>query len=299
MEAEINAKIQRLADRQFGVVARFQLLALGLSEDAIDRRLAAHYLVRLYAGVYAVGHRILTPRGYFLAAVLAYGPTAVLSHKSAGRLWGLLSTDQTRVEVIVPGTSRKQRKGIRVHRARRLHPEDVTTLGGIPITSVARTILDLAAVLRPQAELEVIEHADRAGLLDFAAIRRTLERRPRQSGSRHLRRIIADYDTAPDTRSPLERRFLRLIRRAGLPEPRLNARLAGYVVDVYWPQWRLVVELDSRAYHLGPRAFEKDRIRDAKLQRLRIRSLRITDRRIKAWPGEVIDDILALAALAA
>jgi very-short-patch-repair endonuclease/predicted transcriptional regulator of viral defense system len=294
----VDRRIRALAERQHGVVARWHLLALRLSPWAIRSLVDRGLLIPLYAGVYAVGHRVLTPRGHLLAAVLACGPAAVLSHKSAGSLWGLLNTGQTRVDVTVATTSRRPRKGIRVHRTRQLHPEDVAIHDRIPVTSVARTVVDLAGVLRPQQELEVIEQADRAGILDWAGLQRTLERRPSQKGTRYLRRVVADYAGAPATRSHLERRFLTLIRKAGLPEPLLNAQIGEYTVDVYWPQWRLVVELDSRDYHLGPRAFEIDRVRDAKLQRLSIRSLRITNERIKRAPGEIIADIRALAALA-
>lgn len=299
MQRQTRTKVRDLAERQHGVVARRQLLALGLGPRVIEREIGAGRFLRLYAGVYALGHGILTPQGRLMAAVLACGPTALLSHRTAAAQWELLSTGQTRVDLIVPGESRKPQAGIRVHRTRHLDPEDAAVLGGMPITSVARTIVDLTAVLRPQQELEVIEHADRAHLLNLLAVTRALDRRPHLRGAGHLRSIIEDYAGAPDIRSALERRFLTLIRKAGLPEPLLNARVAGFIVDVHWPQWRLVVELDSRGYHLSPRAFEADRVRDAKLQRLRITTLRITDKRMKSSPAEVIDDILALAAQAA
>jgi very-short-patch-repair endonuclease len=246
-----------------------------------------------------VGHRILTLRGHLLAAVLACGPAALLSHKSAGALWNLLRTAQTRADVLVPGTSRKPQAGIRVHRTRQLDPEDSAVVDGIPITSLARTIVDLGSVLRPQQRLEVIEQADRLEMLDFAVLRRAIDRRPMVKGASHLGHIIREYTGVPDIKSQLERDFLALITKAGLPKPQLNTKVAGLTVDVYWPQSGLVVELDSRAYHLNPRQLETDRIRGAKIQRLDLRGLRVTNRRMRTAAGEVIDDIHALAALAA
>jgi very-short-patch-repair endonuclease len=294
----MSAVVRALAERQYGVVARWQLLGLGLSSATISSYVETGWLIPIHAGVYALGHRVLTLRGHLLAAVLACGPTALLSHKSAGGLWNLLATAQTSTDVTIPGTSHKPQPGIRVHRARHLHPEDIATVDDIPITSVARTVVDLGGVLRPQQRLEVIEQADRLEILDFAALQRAIDRRPMVRGAAHLRRIIDEYTEAPNTRSRLERDFLALITKAGLPTPQLNTEVAGMTVDAYWPEWRLVVELDSRAYHLNPRQFETDRIRDAKLQRLRLRSLRITERRMKTAPGQVLDDILTLSRLA-
>ena len=179
----------------------------------------------------------------------------------------------------------------------KFHREDVDGVDGIPVTSVARTILDLAAVLTSTQLRRVIEQADRSGVLNLLALQRALDRRPRANGSRQLRAILRDYTGAPPTRSVFERAFLELIERAGLPKPLVNAKLAGLEPDIYWPQWKLVVELDSRGFHSDPRTFESDRIRDARLQRLGLRVLRITWKRLKQEPQAVIDDVLALARL--
>jgi very-short-patch-repair endonuclease/predicted transcriptional regulator of viral defense system len=293
-----DTAIAALADRQHGVVTYQQLTELGLGPGAIMTRIGNRRLHTLHKGVYAVGHRTLTPAGHKLAAVLACGPTAVLSHKSAGALWELLTTDQTRTDVTVPGTSRAGPRGVRVHRARRLHPEDVQIVDGIPVTSVARTVFDLAGGFTEPQLLRVIEQADRSGKLDCRALERLMERNPRRSGSKLLRSILADYAGAPLTRSELERRFQDLVRQARLPPPGLNVEIAGFTVDVCWPQWRLVVELDSRGYHSDPGAFERDRVRDATLQRGRYRILRVTDKRMKLAPAEVLADLRALITLA-
>jgi very-short-patch-repair endonuclease len=290
--------IVQLAERQHGVISHEQLIALGLTRSAIAHRLAAGRLHRIHRGVYAVGRPSLSARGRQLAATLAYGSTAVLSHKSAGSLWELLSTGQLRVDVTVPGTSRQRQKHIRIHRARVLTDEDVAVVDGIPVTSLARTVVDLASVLRIGALERVVEQADRSGLLDPAAVERALGRAPAHRGSGRLRRLIAVYCAPVPTRSELERRFLELVLEAGLPRPRVNTRVAGLEVDFYWPQWRLVVELDGRAYHSDPRSFERDRVRDARLQRSRCRVLRVTHRRMSSTPAMVIEDIRALAALA-
>ena len=233
-----------------------------------------------------------------MAAVLALGPGAVLSHKTAAAAVELLSTAQTLIDVTVPGARHARRqRGLRIHVTDKFHREDVDGVDGIPVTSVARTILDLAAVLNSARLRRVIEQADRSGVLNLLALQRALDRRPRANGSRQLRAILRDYTGAPPTRSVFERAFLELIERAGLPKPLVNAKLASLEPDIYWPQWKLVVELDSRGFHSDPRTFESDRIRDARLQRLGLRVLRITWKRLKQEPQAVIDDVLALARL--
>ena len=290
-KSQPDQAIARLADRQHGVVATWQLLALGLTQDDIDYRVRIGRLHRIHRGVYAVGYRTLTPKGHRMAAVLAYGPDAVLSHRSAAAHWSI-GRASWRYDVTTPN-SRRSRKKIRAHRAV-LHPEDVTVHDGIPVTSVARTILDLAAVLRPDALTYVVEEADRRERLDLRALERAIARRPRAAGIKRLGAVLAAYRGPADTRSKLERDFRRLIDKAGLPEPQYNVVLAGLTVDVYWPQWKLVVELDSRLYHANPHAFENDRIRDATLQKVDIRVLRVTDERMDNEPASVLADILAL-----
>jgi hypothetical protein len=288
-----------LADRQHGVFAVWQLSAAARDLNAIHYRKRTGRLRQLHHGVYAYGHRRLTADGHRLAAVLACGPTAVVSHVSAAAIWELIQTSQTRIDITVPGTSRCSRKGIRVHRARRLRPEDVTTVNGVPVTTVTQTLLDVAAGLNRNRLRRAVEQADRSGVLNFGALRHAIERMPARKGTAKLRTILADYTGPVLTRSELERRFLELVEAAGLPKPLVNVKVAGFEVDFYWPQWRLVVELDSRAFHLDPRTFEGDRLRDARLQRARCRVLRLTDRRITGSPKAVIADIRALAALAA
>jgi len=287
----IDRLIAALAEEQHGVIAVWQLLELGLGRSAIQYRVSIGRLHRIHPGVYAVGHRKLTRQGYRMAAVLAYGPDAVLSHRSAAAHWGIGQASY-KYDVTTP-QSKRSRKTIRAHTAR-LHPEERTTHEGIPITSVARTTLDLAARLSDTALTHLIEESDRKGLFDLHALDRAIARRPRAKGVVRLRKVLAAYRGPADTRSKLERQFRRLIHSTDLPEPQFNVLVEGLTVDVYWPQWKLVVELDSELYHANPSAFETDRVRDATLQKADIRVLRVTDDRMDNAPAAVLDDILNL-----
>ena len=259
------------------MVAVWQLLELGLGRGAIAYRVSIGRLHRVHQGVFAVGHRKLTREGHRMAAVLAYGPDAVLSHRSAAAHWGIGHASY-RHDVTTP-QSKRSRKTIRAHTAE-LHAEDRTVHDGIPTTSVARTILDLAAKCTKDQLTYLIEEADRKHRLDLAALDRAIARRPRAAGVARLKAVLETYRGPADTRSKLEREFRALIARANLPEPQFNVVIAGLTVDVYWPQWGLVVELDSDAYHNNPRAFETDRIRDATLQKIDLRVLRVTGDRV-------------------
>jgi very-short-patch-repair endonuclease len=287
----IDWLIAELADRQHGVVATWQLVAIGLTHDDIRYRARIGRLHRIHHGVYAVGHRKLTRQGHRMAAVLACGPDAVLSHRSAAAHWGI-GSPSSKFDVTAP-RDRRTRKTIRAHTAK-LDSEDRTVHDGIPVTTVARTILDLAMQLSKDQLTYLIEEADRKHRLDLEALDRTIARRPRTAGTTRLTKVLAAYRGPADTRSRLERAFRKLIAKARLPEPQFNVVVAGLSVDVYWPAWKLVVELDSERYHANPRAFETDRIRDATLQKVDIRVLRVTGDRLDNAPNAVIADVLAL-----
>ena len=281
-----------MADRQHGVVATWQLISLGLTYDEIRYRASIGRLHRIHRGVYAVGYRKLTPYGHRMAAVLAYGPDAVISHQTAAANWGI-GQPSYKIHVTTPSRSRS-RKGIRAHIAV-LHPQDLDSHNGIPTTSVARTIVDLAAHRDETGLANLIEDADRGELIDGRALERAISRRPRVAGMVRLRTVLADYRGPADNRSRLERSFRALIVKARLPEPQYNVLVAGIDCDVFWPEWRLAVELDSRRYHMGPKAFERDRIRDAVLQKVRVRVLRVTDKRFDNDPDGVLADIVDLS----
>lgn len=287
-------EIAALAARQHGVVARRQLLKLGLGAGAIDHRLAEGGLHRVHAGVYAVGHMALAPRGRLMAAVLACGEGAVLSHRCAAAHWELRASAQRAVDVTVVGEGRRSRPGIVVHRARRLHPDDRALRLGIPVTAVARTLLDLAEVLPRDQVQRAFEEAERLRLLDLRAIESLCRRSHGRRGLRPLLALLAHARSAPATRSELERRFLQLCRDAALPLPAVNVLVEGFEVDALWRTQKLIVELDSHAFHRNQAAFERDRVRDAALQLAGYRVVRITSRRLDTAPSVVVQTITAL-----
>lgn len=293
----LDVALADLANRQHGVVARRQLLELGLGSSAVARRLERASLHRVHAGVYAVGHRAVSPRGLWMAAVLACGPGAVLSHRSAGAVWELQATAAAAVDVTAPGPSRRRRPGIVVHRVRTLHPDDVTRREGIPVTTVARTLLDLAALVSRRQLERAFETAERLALLDARALENACRRQPHRRGSRLVRGVLADQrEPPPATRSELERDFLELCRAARLPLPSVNGVVAGFEVDALWPRQRLVVEVDSLAFHATRAAFERDRLRDSALQVAGYRVLRVTHRRLRLDPEGVAEAVGALLA---
>jgi very-short-patch-repair endonuclease len=245
--------IVALAMRQHGVVTTAQLAAAGVERRAVARRVAATWLVRVHRGVYRVGP-VPAEFGLEMAAVLACGEGAVLSHQSAATVWGFGQRDRM-VHVTVPGQARRSRQGIRVHRSLSL---DAAVHNGLPLTTPARTLDDLARTL-PAGELErAKEQAHILGL------------------------VIPDGAGEPEfTRSEAERRLKTLCKAAGLPAPRMNARVAGYEVDAYWPAHKLIVEIDGYRFHSSRRAFERDRRKDASLQASGYRVVRITWRRLR------------------
>ena len=275
-------------DEAARVVHRLQLLALGLSASAIDRRVRAGRLHRIHVGVYAVGHTRLTRHGRFMAAILACGEGAVLSHRSASALWGLTREAPVRVDVTRIGAGGHKRPGITFHRTRRLPDHERTTVDGIPVTSVARTLLDLIDVMSIDSP---VAKADRRGVLDPAAVHRAIADNP---GRRGTKRLLAAVDAPMLTRSELEEAFLALVRRAHLPIPLVNHRVAGIEVDFHWPDHRLVVETDGAAFHADRAAQERDREREALLARAGQRTHRFTHRQVLHDPREVEATLRAL-----
>ena len=227
-----------------------------------------------------------------MAAVLACGPDAVLSHRSAAALWSLRPTGPSTIDVTAAGRRRHAHPGITLHNVRTLHPRDRAALHGIPVTSVHRTLLDYAELAAPHQLRRAFEAADRLGLLNLNAIDELCARSAGRHGRKRLQALVTEHrGPAPETRSELERRFLALIRDAGLPEPSVNVVVAGYMVDFYWPLSALVVELDGYAFHRSRRSFEDDRAKDVQLQLAGCRVLRLTDRRLRAQPDPVRDDV--------
>jgi Transcriptional regulator, AbiEi antitoxin/Protein of unknown function (DUF559)/AbiEi antitoxin C-terminal domain len=269
-------EIAALAARQGGVVARRQLRALGVSASAIDRRIRAGRLHPLHRGVFAVGHRVVEVGGRRWAAVLACGVGAVLAGISAAAAYEIRRSSSATIHVLVGRNGRERRAGIRLHWCRALPADEVTTLDGLPITTPARTLLDLAAGgLRGRALEAAIDAAERKRLLDFADLHKLLERYPGRAGTPALKAVLARY-RGGDTRSELEVLIAELCDAHGLPRPLENCVIEGKVRDFYWPHARLVVEADSYAWHRSPSALDDDRERDVELTLAGYRSLRFT-----------------------
>jgi very-short-patch-repair endonuclease len=298
LDARGDEAVAALAARQHGVVSVAQLRAAGLGRGAIAHRVRRRRLLRLHRGVYAVGHARLTARGRLWAAVLACGgeEAAVVSHRSAAAVWELAPAPWSGVDVITLGQSRSV-AGVRVHRSGALEQTDVVHGDdGLPVTSVARTLLDLAALL-PLTRLERACHqAEILRVLDLTAVEELLERSGPARGTRALRAALTSLAAtgAQVTRSELEVRFLSLVAEAALPRPRVNAHVAGFEVDFHWPERRLVVETDGVAVHMTPTAFEADRRRDAALAVAGQRVVRFTWRQLTDRPATVKRTLVAL-----
>ena len=278
-----------VADAQRGVVHRVQLLAAGLGRGAIEHRLAKGSLYPIHPGVYAIGHAVLQPLGPELAALLYVGSDSLVSHRSAGSLWGLTKPAADGVHVTVIGRHVGSRPGLRVYRVGRLDPRDVCVRWGIPVTAPARTIIDLAAHA-PDAEFErALAEAYGLRLLTDRALSEAIERAPGRNGTARLRGALSDERAHALTRSDAERLFLRLIAEAQLRRPATNVRLEGYEVDFLWPLEKLVVEVDGHGFHGHGAAFERDRKRDQRLVAAGYRVIRVT------W-GQLVGEPLALIA---
>ena len=289
--------VSAIAERQDGAISVEQLRDLGLGEGAIRHRVARARLHRFHHGVYAVGHPRLTPRGRLWAAVLSCGGSgaAVLSHRSAAAVWDLLPSPR---EVRRHDTPRRPLHADRPRPpTRTLRPDDTTHDDGLPITTVARTLIDLATTLSPQRLERIVHQAEHLRLLDTNSLNEQFARAHgrRTKSLRQALQTLAIHD--PDiTRSKLEERFLALIFDAGLPRPQTNAMVGPHEVDFLWPEHRLIVETDGAATHLTPQAFEDDRRRGAQLTALGYRVVRFTWRQVVEQPRATIATLAVLLA---
>lgn len=265
--------VARIAARQHGVVTARQLIDAGLSRNGVSRWVRSERLHRVHQGVYAVGHDGMTPERRWIAAVLACGRGAVVSHRSAAEVWGLLTPVDGPVDISVPGNGGKaRRRGIRLHRRTSLAREAVTRRHGIAVTRPAQTIADLRGCVSAGELRRAIRQADVFGLSIGSEV---------------------DHDR---TRSELERAFLRLCRRCGLPAPEVNVRVGPCLVDFLWSDCNLVVETDGYRYHRGRQAFEDDRARDLELRARGFEVIRLGERQIDKEPGRVMEVLLAALA---
>lgn len=269
----VDAAIAALAGRQHGVVTRAQLLALGLGTNEIQYRLSVGRLHRIYDGVYAVGHRPPSPYARAMAAVLACGPGALLSHGSAAVLWGIYTRWEYPLEVTAP--TRREHREIRAHRSTTLAPKDRDKQYGVPVTTPARTAYDMADRLTEAQLRRALATMRRSAYLYLPDLAALIDRHPRTRATKRLRPHVAHPDRAP-TRSEFEDSFLAFAYHYGLPEPQVNVYVLGFEVDAYFPAHRLVVELDSYEFHFDREQFERDRERDAVLLQAGIATVRVT-----------------------
>ena len=292
-----DTEIAALAERQHGVVARRQLLELGVDRHAIRYRLLVGRLYVLHPGIYAVGHRAVSVAARDMAAVLACGPGALLSHRAAGSRWRLRPSARPGIDVTVP-RRRGEREGIELH-VGLVPPDERTMRDGIPVTTVPRTLLDLAAVLRPDQLERAIEQAELLRLTDPLSLPVVLQRYPGRRGTATLRRLLAGAQLgATVTRSTLEERFLAFVADIGLPRPEVNAwlRLDGewIEVDCLWRAERVALELDGHRVHGTRAAFERDRSRDRLLHVEGWTPVRITWRQLARDASGLESDLRAL-----
>jgi hypothetical protein len=237
----------------------------------------------------------LSTHGKCLAAVLSCGPGALLSHYSAGWLWGIAKVDPDPFHVTTSAW-RKPRPPIRLHEARLITADDRALREGIPVTSLARTLLDLAATVRCEWLEKMVERSEDLGLFDLRAVEDLLTRTVGHYGHARLRKAIALYKPTSFTRSSLEKRFLELCLEAGLPQPRTNYVEEGFELDCYWPEFRFAVELDLFETHGTRAAFERDRKRQEDLLLAGIAMTRVTGPRLEREPDEVIERVGRLLA---
>lgn len=287
-----EAAIVALAERQHALITLPQLQLHGLGKAAVAKRAKDGRLYRVHRGVYAVGRPSVTQRGRWMAAVLAYGPTAVLSHRSAAALHGLRPDNRAKTDVTQPSSSVKPRPGIEVHRSSTLSGDDVTLVDGIPCTTVARTLVDLGDDVDQQAVERAVGQAEVLQVYDGRAVEDALERAGPRRGAGILSAVLEDFGEPTLTKRELEERFLALCRQASLPRPAVNAWITledgiAYEVDFLWRAEGLVVETDSRRFHSHGAAFENDRLRDQRLTLAEFIVLRFTWRQITREPARV------------
>jgi very-short-patch-repair endonuclease len=280
--------IAAIAGRQDNIVTRDQLIAAGVGRGAIEYRLSAGSVHRLHRGVYLIGHAPPTRIGRTRAAALACGANAAVSHRSAAELWGMLPEGDADIDITVVGRNPGQRLGIQTHRVEQLAGNELRLINGIPVTSPARTICDIAGADPSHHAEEALEQARVGRLVTDRQLRQVIDRAPTRAGSALIRALLDSENGAGYTRSKAERTMRALVRSAELPQPLVNVQLHGFLVDFLWPSERLVVEVDGYEFHNDRAAFERDRRRDQILTAAGYRVIRVTWRQLRDEPVAVI-----------
>ena len=295
-----DEEIARICHRQHGLVTLEQLVALGLTVQAVHERLLAGRLHRIHQRVYSLIPGVMTQRAMFIAAVLACGPDAVLSHRSAAYLWGLVDDWEAPIDVTAPNRRGRSPDGVAAHRDGSLQPIDRTTIHGVPCTALARTLLDYAGVVREWELRKAVAQAEVLGVLDRDAMRSVLRRGRRRRGVARLRLVVDSlHPQTCRTRSELERMFLAMCVGNGLPHPEVNAWLdvpggGPLQADFLWREARVIVEADGREFHDTASAFEYDRKREQRFQAAGWRVSRCTWAQVEREPQRLATTIRAL-----
>ncbi len=275
-----------LARNQHGVVSSDQLREVGYTPQAIHYRIRTGRLHPLHRGIYAVGRPHVTDHGRWMAAVIACGDGAVLSHSSAAALWRIGFEESAIAELSLPSLSRRRRPGLRIHRRPSLRPRDVTAEYGIPVTTPIQTLIDMALRLDRAGVERMINEADKYNLTHPPELRAALDERAGERGVARLRHIL-DRRTFRLTKEELERRFLPLTRKAGLPVPLTGQWVNEFEVDFHWPDLGLVVETDGLRYHRTPAEQARDRLRDQAHTAAGLTQLRFTHEQVRYEPDYV------------
>jgi very-short-patch-repair endonuclease len=282
------------------VVALHQLQLLGLSKSAVSRRARTGRFHRIHRGVYAIGYPKLTGYGDWMAAVLACGPRAVLSHRSAAALWGLRADNRRKSDISLPSPSARPKQAIEVHRTVTLTAEDLTSVDGIPCTTLARTLVDLGDVVGRRAVERAVEQAEVLRLFDLREIERAIERAGPRRGPGLLSSVLENLEGPTLTQSELEEAFLALCREAALPTPEVNAWEtledgSAIKIDFLWRKERLAVETDGHPFHRTRQSRERDTKRDQLLRLAGFEPVRFTGRQVALEKEWVTRTLLALA----
>lgn len=294
-----GVRLARLAGRQLGVVSFAQLCELGFTYAQVRGMVSRGHLHRLYHNVFAVGHRRFVDHAHLLAALLSVGPRSFLSHRTAAAVWGLRAINTHNIEVTLPGTGGRRRRDLTLHRTQtEPHPDDIRTRGELRVSSVMRMLVELAPrEAAPELERLVTTAVHKRLLRPDAADGRAsmdaaLDRHSRAPGMRKLTVVLAGYRRIESHASRLELDFdAFLARHPEIPDPTRNVDIDGWEIDRYWPAHRLAVELDGRPYHIAVLEMERDRIKDAALQRLGELPIRFTDFRFEHDRPGILRDL--------
>jgi hypothetical protein len=287
-----HQKMANLAARQYGIVTRDQLTALGYTDRMVDHALQIGRLQAWHQDVFAVGHGGLSRHGLCKAAVMFRGEGALISFQSAIWLWGMEEKLEIPVNVSVRGKGRPQ-GAIGLHHCPALRDEDFATTERLPVTSVPRTLLDYASTAKRYRLEMAIDRADRLDLLDPPAVDRMLDEVRGHRGRGPLAKALTIYREAGFTRSGGEMKMLAVLADAGIQRPAVSSSVEGHELDFYWEQERFGVELDGWEQHRGSRSLEEDRKREDDLALAGISTIRVTGTRLKHEPGEVAERIAA------